>query len=300
MKPMRAKLRSRREGSTNSGSSTGATLWLWLTVPVAILTAVAAGSELLVDGIFRGDAQYFVAQAIGQDVITLGVALPALIGGAIFADHGSGRARLVWLGTLTYLVYTYVIYAFQVQFNSLFLVYVALLGCSLYALIGGLATTDSARIKAGFTRKTPVRTVSIFLAIVAVCFYVSWLGEVVPALLGGGVPQSVTVNGTPTNGVHVLDMAWMLPAMGLTAIWLWRKLALGYALAGALLTFMSLLLLAIIGMVVSMSLHGQPVAPEMAVVFAAVAATSLVLTVWYLKKLSGDHPAATDDSIGQL
>ena len=50
------------------------------------------------------------------------------------------RAQLIWLGVLVYLIYTYVTYAFVVRFNPLFLVYVALLGCSLYALIGGLAT----------------------------------------------------------------------------------------------------------------------------------------------------------------
>ena len=285
---MREKLKSRRVGDANRGSATGATFWLWLTVPIAILTVVAAGGELFVDELFRGDAPYFVAQAIGQDVITLGVALPVLTLGAIFAARDSGRARLVWLGALSYLAYTYVIYAFHVRFNSLFLVYVALLGCALYALIGGLATTDFAGMRSRFTQDTPVRTVSIFLAVVAVFFYFSWLGEIVPALLGGGAPQSVVANGTPTNGVHVLDMAWMLPAMGLTAVWLWRRLALGYALAGALLTFMSLLLLAIMGMVVSMNLRGQPVAPEMAVVFGVVAATSLGLLVWYLKGLSGD------------
>lgn len=293
-------MKARREGGANRGSVTGATLWLWITAPVAILTAVAAGGELLVDDLFRDDAPIFVAQAIGQDVITLGVALPALIVGAIFAGRDSGRARLVWLGALTYLVYTYVIYAFHVRFNSLFLVYVALLGCALYALIGGLATTNIAVIKARFTQATPVRTVSVFLAVVAVFFYFSWLGEVVPALLGGDVPQSVIVNGTPTNGVHVLDMAWMLPAMGLTAIWLWRGKDLGYVLAGVLLNFMSLLLLAIMGMVVSMNLHDQPAAPGMAVVFGVVAAASLGLMVWYLRGLSGDPSTSTNHSIGQL
>jgi hypothetical protein len=262
-------------------------VWLWLTLPIAILTAVATGSELLVDDLFRGDAPYFVAQAIGQDVITLGAALPALMVGGILAARGSGRGRLVWLGALTYLVYTYVIYAFHVSFNSLFLVYVTLLGCSLYALIGGLATTDFTGIKARFTPETPIRVVSIFLAVVAVLFYISWLGEVIPALVAGGVPQSVVDNGTPTNGVYVLDMAWILPAFALTAIWLWRKLDMGYALAGALLTFMSLLLFAIMGMVVSMSLYGQPVTLGMAAVFGLVATVSLGLAVWYLKELSG-------------
>src|SRR5215213_11109688 len=121
------------------------------------------GSELFVDDLFRGDVPTFVAQAIGQDLVTLGVALPTLVVGGVLASRGSERARLVWLGALVYLVYTYVIYAFQVHFNQLFLVYLALLGCSLYTLIGGLATTDFGRIKARFTGRTPVKITSVFL-----------------------------------------------------------------------------------------------------------------------------------------
>lgn len=263
------------------------TIWLWLTAPIAVLLAVAAGVELLVDGVFRGDSPFLVAQAIGQDVVTLAVALPTLVIGALLAVRGSERARLVWLGTLVYVAYTYVIYAFHVSFNPLFLVYVALLGCSLYALIGGLATTDFMGIKARITRRTPTRAASIFLMALASLFYLSWLGEVVPGLLGGVVPGSVVRNGTPTSAVHVLDMALMLPAAALTAVWLWRGRAIGYALAGGLLAFLVLLALAIVAMMISMKLHGQPVGLGMAAVFGVVAAASLGMQVWYLKGLKG-------------
>lgn len=262
---------------------------MWLTAPIAVLVAIAAGSELLVDGLFRGDEPYFVAQAIGQDVVTLAVALPALVISAVLAGRGSERARLVWLGVLTYLVYTYVIYAFATRFNPLFLVYVALLGCSLYALIGGLSTTDFEAIENGFTDRTPVKAVSVFLAVVATLFYFLWLSEVVPALLAGEAPQSVTDNGTPTNGVHVLDMAWVLPAMALTAFWLWRRRAIGYTLAAVLLTFMALLPLAIVTMTVSMSIYGQPVALAPAAIFVVLAAISLGLLVGYLKQMKGNQ-----------
>ena len=279
------RMRPRFKSSKVNMQATRTPVWLWLTVPIAILVTIAAVSELLVDGLFRGHTPYLVAQAIGQDVITLVVALPALVVGATLASRGSERARLVWLGVLVYLVYTYVIYAFQVRFNSLFLVYVALLGCSLYALIGGLATADFAKIRARFTDKTPVKAVSIFLAVVALLFYFTWLSEVIPALIVGDVPQSVIDNGAPTNGVHVLDMAWMLPAMALAALWLWRRHPLGYALAGILLTFTSVLLLAIITMVVAMKLYGQPVTVAPAAVFGIVAMVNMGMLTWYFKGL---------------
>jgi hypothetical protein len=213
---------------------------------------------------------------------------------AILAGRGSERARLVWLGTLAYVLYTYVIYAFQVHFNPLFLVYVALLGLSLYALIGGLATTDFKALRARFTESTPVKAVSVFLAVVAVLFYFVWLSEIFPALLSGGVPQSVTQVGTPTSGVPVLDMAWILPGLILTAVWLWRKRAIGYVLAGALLTFLALLVLAIVAMTVAMSLYGQPVAVGMAVVFGILSALSLGMLVWYLRGVRDKYGGHAD------
>lgn len=218
------------------------------------------------------------------------VVLPTIAISAFLASRGSHRAKLVWLGALVYLVYSYVIDAFVVRFNSMFLVYVALLGCSLYALIGGLATTSSVSVKASSTDRTPVRTVSIFLAVLAVLFYAIWLRETVLALLSGAVPPSVRQNGTATNAVHVLDMAWMLPAFLITAVMLWRKQALGYVLGGAALSFVTLLALAVLSMVVFFIRVGYPVAMPQVVVFAIVFALSLGLLVSYLKALQS--PAA--------
>jgi hypothetical protein len=257
---------------------------LWLTAPIALLVAIAAGVGLFIEDLYR-DTPLNAAQAVGQDLITLVVALPILVISAILALRGSMRAHLVWLRVLGYLVYTYVMYALAIQFNALFLVYVALLGCSLYALIGGLATTDFAGIKARFSRGTPLKAVSILLAVVAVVVYIMWLSEDVPALLAGEVPQGVIDSGAPTDIVYVLDMAWILPANVLTAIWLWRGRALGYALAGTLLSFLCLLVLAIMSMIVFEVLYGLAAAGGMAVVFGGVFAISLGMLVWYLRGL---------------
>jgi hypothetical protein len=249
-------------------------VWLWLTFPIAFLLAIATTGGVFNSGLYR-DNPYFVAQAVAQDFISLAVVLPTLIVTAFLASRGSPRARLIWLGGLVYLVYTYVVAAFDVRFNSLFLVYVALLGCSLYGLIGGLITADLVGIKSCFTEKTPVKVVSIYLAVLAVLFYFMWLSEVVPASIAGEIPQSIQDNGTPTNAVHVLDMAWILPAFGITAFNLWGKRALGYTLAGALLTYGVLLTLAILSMVIFMIREGFPVVVPQMVIFGALFAISL-------------------------
>jgi len=258
--------------------------WVWLTIPIALLLAIAAGSGLFMRGLYR-DTPYSVAQVLGQDAITLGVALPTLVIGALLTWHGSQRGRLVWLGALVYTVYTYVGYAFDVRFNPLFLVYVAVLGCSTYALIGGLVTTDWADIQASFNERTPVKTVSIYLALLATLFYGLWLSDALPASLAGKPAQSLIDAGTPTNFIHVLDMAWMLPALMITAVSLWRKQPLGYTLAGALLTFFVLLALAVLAMVVFMARAGQPVVIPQVVLFVALFAASIGMLIGYLKHL---------------
>lgn len=259
-------------------------VWLWLTIPIAALLAMASGGGLFIDGLYR-DTPYFAAQAVGQDLVSLSVVLPLLIISAILTSRGSSRARLIWLGSLTYLVYTYMIAAFDVRFNSLFLVYVALLGFSLYALIGGMVTTNMAQIKACFREKTPAKAVSIYLAVLAVLFYFLWLGEVVPALVAGSIPKSIQDNGTPANAVHVLDMAWVLPAFLITSVSLWRKEGLGYTLAGVLLSYCMLLTLAILSMAVFMIRGGHPVVAPQVGIFGALFALSLGMLIWYMKGL---------------
>ncbi len=259
-------------------------VWLWLTIPIAALLAMASGGGLFIDGLYR-DTPYFAAQAVGQDLVSFSVVLPLFIISAILTSRGSPRGKLIWLGGLTYLVYTYVIAAFEVRFNSLFLVYVALLGCSVYALIGGMVTANMPEIKAGFTEKTPVTAVSIYLAVLAVLFYFLWLSEVVPALVGGEIPKSVQDNGTPTNSAHVLDMAWVLPAFVITSLSLWRKKALGYTLTGVLLSYCVLLTLAILSMAVFMIQGGHPVAIGQVGIFGALFALSVGMLIWYMKGL---------------
>jgi len=258
-------------------------VWLWLTLLVAVLLAIAAGGGLFIPGLYR-DVPSIVQQALGQDLVSLAIVLPTLIVTAVLSRRGSLGARLIWLGALVYLVYSYAVFAFYIQFNALFLVYVGLLGCSLCALIGGLVTVDMAEIKAHFVAKAPVKALSIFLAVLVVLFYLMWLSELVPALLTGEVPASIQDNGVPTNAVYVLDMAWILPAFGITVANLWRKRPLGYTLAGAMLSYFVLIVSAILSMVVFMVRDGHPVSIPQVVIFGTLLVISLVMLIWYIRR----------------
>jgi hypothetical protein len=264
--------------------STATDGWIWLTIPIAALLAIAAGAGLFVGDLYR-DTTNLVVQARGQDLVTLVVALPTLLIAGWLAVRGSQRARLIWLGALIYTVYTYVGFAFAVRCNAIFLVYVALLGCATYALIGGLVTTDFDGIRARFTDRTPVRTVSVYLALIATVFYAIWLKAALPASLAGRPTQALIDAGTPTEFVQVLDMAWLLPAFVMTAVSLWRGRSIGFTLAGALLAHAVLLAFAVLAMVLFMVCADQPVVMPMVVTFAVMSAVSIALLVRYLNHL---------------
>src|SRR5687767_13917567 len=106
--------------------------FLWLSLLLAVLVAAASGAGILLEGTYAKESASWAAQGVGQDIVTLTLAVPLLIVSAIEASRGSKRALLVWTGVLVYLVYSYTLYAFFIHFNALFVVYTAALGLSFY------------------------------------------------------------------------------------------------------------------------------------------------------------------------
>jgi hypothetical protein len=217
-----------------------ATVWLWLSIAAALLAVTGNLIALLTPGFYAALTPAFLPQALAQDAASLAVVSPAWLVLAVLALRGSLRAYLLWLGVLTFTVYNYVIYTFSVPFGALFLLWVAVLGLSLYALIGSLAAANHPAIQARYTNQRAVSIVAWFLIVVAILFALLWLSEDVPALLNGVRPQSVIDMNLPTNPVHVLDLGFFLPAVLLSAVWLLRQVPLAYTLAPAFIVFLVL------------------------------------------------------------
>jgi hypothetical protein len=207
-----------------------------------------------VDSIYSPETENWAGQATGQDIANL-VAYAAMAILALLAARGSLQAYLGWLGTLVYSAYTYAIYAFSVQLGPLFLVYVTVLGLSVYALAGGLSSLDPARVRAAFSERAPTTLTGGFLVAIATGFYLLWLSEVVPAMLADGTPEFLHEVGLPTNPVHVLDMGLLLPTALLAGVLLIRRRPWGYLLAPAVLGSTILLGLGIVAVVVVLALR---------------------------------------------
>lgn len=257
---------------------------LCLSVIVACLVLIASSAGLLLKSLYARETMSWAIQTFGQDIANI-IAAVALLIAVYFISKGSVKAFLVWVGVLITLIYPYVIYAFDIHFNSLFLVYVAIVGLSFYTLLGSMMRLQLDSLQPYFAAITKARLVSVFLLVIAVLFSLQWLSEDIPALLTGKMPQSVVENGLMTNPVHVLDLGLYLPAMIITAILLWRRKLWGYFLAIPLLVFSILTGIGILAMFLVMSSKGMPTSPVVELLFAVIVVVSLVLSVFYLREV---------------
>lgn len=129
---------------------------LILSVFIAGFAALASASGLFLKGVYRDNA-FVTTTWLGNDAVTLFLAVPILLAAMVFGMRGSRMAALVWLGVLDYMLYNYAFYLFGAAFNVYFLVYAALLALSIFALIFGLVGLDVTALSRQFSEKTPVK-----------------------------------------------------------------------------------------------------------------------------------------------
>lgn len=272
---------SRRAPAASERPGPGPTIdrLLWLSVPIAVLAMAASLAGVLTDGPYGAESANWAAQGRGQDVANLVLAYPALLVTAWLARRGSLRATLTWLGVLAYSAYSYLLYAGFLHFSGWFLVYVTVLGLSVFALVGGIASLDPASVRAALSDRAPLRATGTLLVVLGLLFAALWLAEIVPAILAGEAPPSAVTAGLVTNPVHLLDLALFLPAMVLTGVWLRRDRAVGAVLVVPILTFGVVMGVAVLAMFVSLAIDGQGFEVVPIVLMAGAAGVKLAVLV---------------------
>jgi hypothetical protein len=267
---------------------------LWISFLLSVLVAVTAVAGLFWPATYAQEKPLWAAEGAGGDAVNLFVIVPVLIVSAVLAHRGSLSARLIWMGTLVCILYNAVIYAFAVHFNSLFLIYCAVLGLSFYALAGSVPSLSPSEVAAAYAQRAPVRTTAVVLLLIAFVFGAQWLRELIPPLLSGHTPQSIIETGLMTNPVYVLDLSVVLPGFVITAIMLLRRKPEAFILAPVLMVFVILMTVAIAGMSVAMVLKGYATSYMMAVFFLASAGGCTVLLIRFFgqKTMPFEAPAA--------
>ncbi|HLF89726.1 MAG TPA: hypothetical protein VI451_12310 [Anaerolineales bacterium] len=202
-----------------------------LSLLIAMLAALASAGGLLLKDLYR-DNLFVTSAWKGNDIITLFVAVPILVAAMIFARRGSLKAQLVWMGALDYMLYNYAFYLFGAAFNWFFLLYVVLLGLSIFALILGLIDLDVNGISQQVRARTPVKWIAAYMSFVAVGLTVIYVSQSLGFIFTGEVPAIVERTGHPTSVVFALDLTLLVPFLALGAIWILGRKPWGFVLAG--------------------------------------------------------------------
>jgi hypothetical protein len=229
---------------------------LWSTIAIALLVALTAVAGIFWPATYARETLFSAAGGIGSDLVDLLLVVPVLLISGIKGYRGSVPARLVWLGTLGYLLYNFVLYAFGVHFNALFLVYCATLSLCFYATVFSLPFISLEQIAQTYSPRALRKTIAVLLIVMAMLFAAFDLGEDIPALLAGRIPASVTQMNLPVSLVHALDLMFLIPGMCITAFLLFRRKPSGYALAPAFLALLATMNIELAVLMVVMSLKG--------------------------------------------
>src|ERR1700732_5194218 len=110
---------------------------------LAVMAGVAATIASVagfIPGVYR-DPAVVIAQSHGFDIGNL-IAVLVLGLGLLRSTRGSVRGRLVAVGALGYLLYSFVTYAFLIVLNAATVLYIAVMGFGVWSFITGLAAVD--------------------------------------------------------------------------------------------------------------------------------------------------------------
>jgi len=278
-------------------STTASQIRRWQIVATVAITVFAVASSLvglLSPGHYRAPPGLVEAYRI-QDITILAVGVPVLAAGLWFAIRGSQRGRLGWLGGLAFMTYMWASISVQVPFNSLFLLYVALFGLSLFTFVGGMVTTDAAAIRDALEGRLNTSLYSGALVVIGLGLAALWLSDVVPPLLAGTTPLLVEEVGPQAMASHVIDLGVVVPSILLAAAWLFQRRAWGYVFAGVVLVLGATLAAPIGLMTLSLILGDTVTVSPVAAFFSFLPiVVAALLAVQYLRAMDPRPRPSTD------
>ena len=265
----------------------------FLAYVIATLMALESAGGLFIRGLYQESAA-LAAAWIGNDLVTLVIAVPLLLVSAVFALKGILRARLIYLGLLYYELYNNMYYLFGTPFNRFFLVYEALFVLSAIALILGLSKMTIARVGEAFGSGTPRKFISGFMLLPAVILAALWLCETASNTVSGIVPAMVSGNGWLTHLPAVFDLSMIVTPLLFGAVWLWKSRPWGYVTAAIVLVQSGLYTIVLVAAAPFVANAGVSGAWDQVPIWGALGAGCIVFGSMLLANIKPRSMAAPD------
>lgn len=250
---------------------------------IAILAGIATLSGLFWKGLYKHETVSMAAQAMGQDVITLLIGIPVLLGSLYLIQKNSLRGSLIWMGTIFYFLYSYASMSFLASYNQLFLVYVALFSLSLYTFVYGLLSLNVRTIKESTSPGKTSKIAGAFLIFSGAIVALMWIKMIVDSLLTGIAPSAL--ESYTTLVIQALDIGVVFPATLIAGILILKGKEWGYALVSILLIKASLMGTAILSMVFFMAQNGVSPAIGQVIFFAIITVAGILISTAFYSKI---------------
>jgi len=216
-------------------------------------------------GLYQHMSAEVAVQGIGQDYVTLFIAIPLLLMALFFVRKDSLKARLLLSGALGYFLVTYLFYTAMGMYNALFLVYVTLLGLTFFAFTLSMLSFDVSGLPQLFSKKASLKFSAWFLIFNSLAIAYLWLDVVVPPLLDGSIYPPNLEHYT-TLIVQGFDLGLLLPMSFVSGLFLLRRKPSGYLFVPVYMVFLALLMAALTAKIIAMALSGVNVFPVVIII----------------------------------
>jgi hypothetical protein len=239
--------------------------------------------EIYGEGIYRHMSADVAPQEIAQDFVTLIIGIPLLLFALQAFRKNSLKGRFLLAGVQAYFLVTYLYYLTMGTFNALFLIYVALLGCTFFIFLLTLPVMSINELPNWFSDKIPARSAGNFLIFNALIIALLWLSLVVPPLIEGTIIPRATQHYT-TLIVQGFDLALLLPASLIIGIMLKRKTPAGLMFGTVYLVFLSLLMVALTAKIIALHRIGEGTFPA-SVIIPVITIIAIILSIKMIKSI---------------
>lgn len=185
---------------------------------------------LFVPGMYVKDGAWAKVVWQANDSVNLFLFVPLLLIAIVYAQRGTDKGKLFWLGTQALVTYNYLYYPLAIAYNKYYLIYVSILGLSIYSLIFGIARIDYQKYEQYIPEKRTSIIASVLMLIFAFTLAVIWIGLSVKFILTGHVDQ------VGISMISTFDLLAIAAPVVISSIWLLKGQVKGYVI----LTMMAL------------------------------------------------------------
>ena len=201
-----------------------------LSIIVIVLAVIASFGGIVANNIYR-DNEMVKAVWLGNDIVTLFIVIPVMIGALFFTLRHSLKAQLIWMGMLWYMVYNYIFYMYGTAFNKFFLLYVLIFTLSIYALILALMKIDLKSLKQKMSSKIPVKWISSYMLFFAIMIGGLWIAQSLSFVFTDVVPVGITQTGHLSGVVFATDLSLLVSPLIVGAVLLLKREVWGYIIS---------------------------------------------------------------------